>query len=574
MKKTLMLLVVILAFGAVYGQTLVYYWNFNANTPPTDQTWAQPIASAVGNGQLSYTFTEAFSFAGTTMNGVDGESNGGSFAPRGGVDQVNNGAYFTLTASTVGYDNIVLSYPTRKTSTGFNTQEFKYTINGTDWLTKESVDISGYENNWVAGQAVSVDFTGVAGVANNPNFAIRVVLTGCTSAVGNNRIDNIRITAASQGAAAMPTFNPPAGVFTQPVNVAISSATPGATIRYTLNGTTPNENSTLYSTPIPVTATTTIKAIAYASGLDPSNVATASYMFPVVVQTMTQLRNQTPGTGIVYMVSGEVVLTFKQGFRGQKYVQDANAGVLIDDIDGVIVTSYNVMDGITGLTGTIAFFNNMLQLIPMADPGPASSTNNYIAPPTITISELNANVGTYQARLIRITNAHFVETGTFAVGANYTLQDASGTVAFRTTFYDVDYIGADIPTGNISIWLLVNQFNQTPQVTARAASDWSGVANDDDVATPTRLIGNYPNPFNPSTTISYYTAKAEPVQITIYNQRGQAVKIWNMESKGKGLYSIEWDGSDDNGSSVSSGVYYYRMYSGKYSSTRKMVLMK
>ena len=302
--------------------------------------------------------------------------------------------------------------------------------------------------------------------------------------------------------------------------------------------------------------------------------ATASYIFPEGVQNMTQLRNATAGDGTVYMVAGEVMLTFQQSFRHQKYVQDFEAGILIDDTAGVITTTYNLMDGITGLTGTIAFYNNMLQFTPVADPGPASSTNNYISPPVVTIAQINANVASYQARLVKIANAHFVETGTFATGQNYTLEDGTGSVVFRTTFYDVDYIGEAIPTGNFNIWVLVNQYNQTPQVTARALSDWSGVANDDNIATPTQLLGNYPNPFNPSTTISFSTAKADPVQITIYNHRGQAVKTWNLETKAAGNHSVQWDGRDNNGLAVSSGVYFYRMFSGTYSSTRKMVLMK
>jgi len=374
--------------------------------------------------------------------------------------------------------------------------------------------------------------------------------------------------------AATPTFNPPAGVYSQPISVTISSTTPGATIRYTTDGSNPTETSTQYTSPISLDTNTTLKAIAFASGFDPSYVATASYIFPQVVQNMTQLRNQTVGDGTVYMVAGEVILTFKQNFRNQKYVQDNEAGVLIDDTAGMITTNYNLLDGITGLTGTIAFYNNMLQLTPVADPGPATSTNNTIVPPTVTIAQINANVASYQARLVRIANAHFVESGTFETGHNYTLEDDTGTIVFRTTFYDADYIGEPIPVGNFNVRVLVNQFNQTPQVTARALSDWSGVPNEDNVATPTRLLGNYPNPFNPSTTISFTTAKAAPVQITIYNLKGQAVRTWNLETEVGGNHSVQWDGLDDNGLSLSSGVYFYRMFSGAYSSTRKMVLMK
>jgi len=376
--------------------------------------------------------------------------------------------------------------------------------------------------------------------------------------------------------AATPTFDPPAGVYTEPISVTISSTTPSATIHYTLDGTNPTESSPTYTGPIPLNTNTTIKAIAYASGYAPSYIASASYFFPVVVTNLTELRAQTAGDGTVYMVSGQVVLTFQQSFRHQKYVQDNQAGVLIDDPSGVITTTYNLLDGITGLTGTIAYYNNMLQLTPVIDPGPATSSNSEIYIPTVTIAQINANVATYQARLVRIRNAHFSETGTFATGQNYTLIDDTGSIVFRTTFYDVDYIGQPIPTGNFNIWVLVNQYNQTPQVTARMLSDWSDVPVDDDIETPivAKLIGIYPNPFNPSTTISFYATKTESAQITIFNQKGQVVRTWDIDSREDGIKHILWDGMDQNGKPVSSGVYYCQMISGKYSSSRKMVLMK
>jgi flagellar hook assembly protein FlgD len=107
-------------------------------------------------------------------------------------------------------------------------------------------------------------------------------------------------------------------------------------------------------------------------------------------------------------------------------------------------------------------------------------------------------------------------------------------------------------------------------------SDWSDVPVNDAIETPqvAQLIGNYPNPFNPSTTISFSTAKNEPVQITIFNQKGQIVRTWDIDSKEDGIQHLVWDGRDQNGNPVTSGVYYYHMKSGKYSSSRKMVLMK
>jgi glucosylceramidase len=76
---------------------------------------------------------------------------------------------------------------------------------------------------------------------------------------------------------ATPVFNPPSGTYTAPQSVAISTATTGATIYYTTNGSTPTTSSLVYSSPINITSTTTIRAIATKSGLDNSSVGSATY---------------------------------------------------------------------------------------------------------------------------------------------------------------------------------------------------------------------------------------------------------------------------------------------------------
>ncbi len=88
------------------------------------------------------------------------------------------------------------------------------------------------------------------------------------------------------------------------------------------------------------------------------------------------------------------------------------------------------------------------------------------------------------------------------------------------------------------------------------------------------LNGNYPNPFNPTTTISFSIKDSSPVSIEIFNLKGQKVKTLVDQPMTAGSHSVVWNGNDNNNQNVSSGVYYYRMTSGKYSATKKMVLMK
>ena len=99
----------------------------------------------------------------------------------------------------------------------------------------------------------------------------------------------------------------------------------------------------------------------------------------------------------------------------------------------------------------------------------------------------------------------------------------------------------------------------------------------DDPAVPvtrTELLGNYPNPFNPSTTISYALKDNAPVELLIYNLKGQKVKTLVRETQSSGRYHVIWNGRDETGRAVSSGVYHYILRAGTFKATRKMLLVE
>ncbi|HNX00204.1 MAG TPA: choice-of-anchor J domain-containing protein [Candidatus Cloacimonadota bacterium] len=101
------------------------------------------------------------------------------------------------------------------------------------------------------------------------------------------------------------------------------------------------------------------------------------------------------------------------------------------------------------------------------------------------------------------------------------------------------------------------------------------VGNDDPVIPArTALNGNYPNPFNPTTDISFSLNKAGFVTIEIFNTQGHKIKTLVSKQVEAGNHSISWNGNDDKGNPVGSGMYFYKMKSGNYSSTKKMILLK
>ena len=89
------------------------------------------------------------------------------------------------------------------------------------------------------------------------------------------------------------------------------------------------------------------------------------------------------------------------------------------------------------------------------------------------------------------------------------------------------------------------------------------------------LANNYPNPFNPATTIKYALPQAADVELTVYNVVGQAVRMLVAEHQSAGRYVVEWDATNDSGHSLSSGMYFYRLEAGgEFLEVKKMLLLK
>jgi hypothetical protein len=87
-------------------------------------------------------------------------------------------------------------------------------------------------------------------------------------------------------------------------------------------------------------------------------------------------------------------------------------------------------------------------------------------------------------------------------------------------------------------------------------------------------ISNYPNPFNPETTLSFSLPNDSSVNITIYNIKGQKVKTLTDDFYTAGHHQIIWNGTNDTGQNVGSGIYLYRLKTGEKSLTQKMLLLK
>ncbi len=375
---------------------------------------------------------------------------------------------FSLTGNFVpfgGYDNtikhVVLAYSSSvlisATSTTLSTGAFALVC--PDGTTIDLIEVRAIDNTLIASRTGSWSTTSVVG--NVPDLPI----------------------------VAVPVISPVTGNYYAPFSATITCTTPASSIYYTTDGTDPDNvgNGTLYTIPVPVSATTTLKAKAYATDFDPSIVVTEVYTFPVVtdVANIAALRaGLTDGTA--YRLTGEAVLTFKSITRNAKYIQDATGAIIIDDNTGKITTTYNLYDGITGITGTLSLNNLMLQFVPVIDPGAASSTGNTIVPESVSLVNLNT---THQAKLVKVNYTTITGTGNFAAVANYPLTDPSGTGVMRTHYADLNYIGTAIPAAPQNLTGVVLQFGSTMQLIPRGLSDFEVSVDPSLTATPNTLSG-------------------------------------------------------------------------------------
>lgn len=152
---------------------------------------------------------------------------------------------------------------------------------------------------------------------------------------------------------------------------------------------------------------------------------------------------------------------------------------------------------------------------------------------------------------------------------------ANMDVVFNETRVLVYNIGRNAIAAGANELLTVPVTGDVELVSVEAA-DYNGTS----METTTRTLPsefavsqNYPNPFNPTTTIALSLPTASKWNLAVYNVAGQLVKDFNGYNEA-GNFSVVWDGTDNNGSSVASGIYFYKMVASNFSATKKMVLMK
>jgi hypothetical protein len=174
---------------------------------------------------------------------------------------------------------------------------------------------------------------------------------------------------------------------------------------------------------------------------------------------------------------------------------------------------------------------------------------------------------------VRRNNGQGIANATVSAGENYTATtNSAGAYSLNLPIgtYSVTASATSFASVTIEDVLVSPNQNTTLNFTLEPSS------NEDEVipVTVTALHGNYPNPFNPETTISYDIKDPTNVRLDIYNVRGQLVRTLVNEQQSSARYRVVFDAKDRNGSPLSSGIYFYRLRAGDYIQTRKMMLME
>jgi hypothetical protein len=174
----------------VYAETIAA-WNFNDAVSGTTGG-AQELLVDYGSGIMTSSFASANigNAIGSALDALAGDPAGLALRLNGSA---NNDRNLTWMTSTAGFDSIGIGFAIQRTGTGFNNNQFMYSINaGESWI--------NFGNSFNPGTSYAVqnfDLSGIPELINNPNAGFRIVFGGATSASGNNRIDNLVVSGSA-----------------------------------------------------------------------------------------------------------------------------------------------------------------------------------------------------------------------------------------------------------------------------------------------------------------------------------------------------------------------------------------
>ncbi|MCU0462447.1 MAG: DUF5689 domain-containing protein, partial [Bacteroidales bacterium] len=197
-----------------------------------------------------------------------------------------------------------------------------------------------------------------------------------------------------------------------------------------------------------------------------------------IVTSLTELKARCIVNDIVKIISETTVTYIRTANRNQKFIQDAGAGLLIDDASAVLTTVLAVGDNIKNLEGKLGDFNGQFQIVPTKSSVVIASNGNTVTIPSMTLSEFLTNFNSIESMLVKVTNVTFVDangTNTFAANTGYNITDGTNTAKFFTFKAGEvdDIIGKVIPSGTYNITGLVQEYTPGTPSTEISSRSWA-----------------------------------------------------------------------------------------------------
>ena len=271
----------------------------------------------------------------------------------------------------------------------------------------------------------------------------------------------------------------------------------------------------------------------------------------------------SPLTGVEVITNGIVTGVGENSY----FLQDG-----ADAWNGIFVYDYGTevdQGDEINITAVVEEYFDKTELTDIVEYSILSSGNDL--PEAVFLSTIDVNQEDYEGVLVHIDNAECTDYD--AGYGEWLVDDGSGSIMINDMMY------AFVPTiGEMyDVTGIVDYAYGSYRIEPRYSSDVDMASSaHEDLASLDFNLNNYPNPFNPSTTIYFElgTDNIENTELIIYNLKGQKIKDLEITNFKLGINSINWNGTDSKDQQVSSGIYFYKLISGDHQQTNKMLLLK
>ena len=554
MKKIYVLLFTLTLTGLSFGQT-VFINELHYDNSSSDIDEGVEIAGPAGTDLTSYKIT--------AYNG----SNGLKYLEKslsGIIPNIDNSGYGTLFFPTEGLQNGAPDGIALDDGTSLiQFLSYEGVMTATDGVAKDvaSTDIVIEEiGSTPVGHSIQLtgsgteyeNFSWTGPIANTNNL----INTGQTFGVAS---PTLIISSPSDGETIAPSV--------ENVNIEWTTTNTSGTetVNIIVNGTTTNDVTSPFAISTTDGSTYNVTVNLIDGG---STVAYGNISFSIgnltQVASITALRSDVTANGAdgFYEITGQSLLTHKDGYKGKKWFQDATpSGIYIYDAEDVIATTYNVGDMVSGLKGKAVIVNGVLQLHPTEDSGVIASSDNAVVAQTVTIAGFNAAPSDYESTFINFENVKFSAgdgAAVFETGENYVLTQGQAETVVRTEFYGADYIGENIPSTKLAnVSGIAGAYNGTAQLYVRNLADLTTTlaAGQFEVS----KFNLYPNP-----------TKSDFVNITSTGSGAMQAAIFDI--LGKQVINTTVSNKRINISTLNTGIYIVKLTQGAATTTKKLII--